>query len=172
MRTATIARNALSFAAVTAFTVNCCFAAGSAKEEGKPSKEGKTAVTAESLAKFTESYIKEKSEDGVFGLYDRVTKKKLALTLDKVHDAKLRRTKPNEHLVCADLKDPEGKVYDVDFFVKQAGKALKIDKRSVKIHKINGEERYSWKLNEEKGVYESKKGGSAKEQPKGGPKAK
>ena len=157
MRTSIAVRNALSFAAVAAFTASCCFAAGSAKEEGKPSKEGTTEVTAESLAKFTESYIKEKSKDGVFSLYDRVTKTKLALTLDKVHDAKLRKTKPNEHLICADLKGNDGKVYEVDFFVKQVGKALKIDKRSVKVHKIDGEERYSWKLNEKKGVYESKK---------------
>jgi len=170
MRFMTMARNGLSIAALTALSVNYCFAAGSGKEEGKPSTEGKTEVTSESLAKFTEGYIKEKSKDGVFSVYDRITKKTLALTLDKVHDSKLRKTKPDEHLVCADLKDNEGKVYDVDFFVKQTGQALKIDKRSVKVHKIAGEERYSWKLNETKGVYESKKGGSAKEQPKGGSK--
>ena len=132
---------------------------------GKKVKE-KSEVTLEDVAIFAEEYVQKNSEDGVFKHYDKNTEQWLELTLDKVHRERLSRIKKNEYFVCADFKGKDGKMYDIDFFVSGKDKSkLKVDKKSIAVHKVNGKEYYTWNYNEKKDVWEKKAIKAEKKQP-------
>ena len=122
------------------------------KEHPKSKASG---ITKDAIAKAIKDYVQKDTglKGGYFLVYDPVAKIPLALTLDHVHDDKLCQVSEHVCFACADFKTPEGKVYDLDFFVKHAGSGLEVTEISV--HKEDGKPRYNWV--EKDGVW-SKKG--------------
>ena len=55
---------------------------------------------------------------GYFTFYDSVNNETLALTLVKIHKDKLATVGDGVHFFCVDFKATDGKVYDLDFFMK------------------------------------------------------
>jgi len=87
--------------------------------------------------------IAEKSKDGVFQVNDPVLNKTWDLKLDHVHTERLSKLNADTYFACVDMKDPEAKVIDVDFFLKSNGD--KLEMTDTTIHKIEGKPRYNWK---------------------------
>lgn len=127
------------------------------KKEKSDKSAAKSEVSLDDIATASEKYVSEHSKDGVFSHYDKSAKKKLALTFDKVHKERLSQTKPNEYFVCADFKTADGKVYDIDFWVRGTSKDnLTIDGRSITVHKEDGKERYNWEHDEKSDTWKQK----------------
>lgn len=122
-------------------------------------------VTLEDAANIIEKYVQENSEDGIFKYYDEKDQG-LDLKLDKVHRDKLAQTNEDEYFVCADFEGMDGNMYDLDFFVRGKTKdELQVDEDSISIHKVNGEERYTWKYNKKEDVWEKQPVPGEKEHP-------
>lgn len=95
------------------------------------------------LEKTIKKDIAEKSKDGVFKVDDAELNKTWDLKLDHVHTERLSKLSPDTYFACVDMKDPNGKVIDVDFFLKGSGDKLEMTDTTV--HKIEGKPRYNWK---------------------------
>jgi hypothetical protein len=121
-------------------------------------KAAKPNVTLKDVAAYTEKYVKDHSQDGLFRLKDKTANQDLALKLDRVHRDRLAQVGPALYFVCADFKTPDGQhTYDLDFFVQGSSKdqlAVQEDKTSV--HKQDGKARYTWALNKGTGMWEQK----------------
>ncbi len=76
----------------------------------------------------------------------------LKLKLDKIHRERLAKTSEGTYFVCADFKTPQGKLYDLDFWVWEAGDELSVTETTI--HKESGKPRYNWV--EEDGVWKQK----------------
>ncbi|OGC75124.1 MAG: hypothetical protein A2145_02230 [candidate division Zixibacteria bacterium RBG_16_40_9] len=118
--------------------------------KGTAKKETPSITTAD-LAKAIKNYVEEDSKlkGGYFMIYDPTIKKSLELTLTKVHEDKLSQTGENVYFACSDFKASNGKMYDLDFFMKQGENSLMVTE--ISIHKEEGKPRYSWA--EEKGLW-------------------
>jgi hypothetical protein len=92
------------------------------------------------LKEFISGYA-AKSADKKFHMpYQR---KDLALDLIRLHDERFASLGGDKYFACVDMKGPDGKIYDIDFFmVVQTGK-LTVTETAV--HKINGKPLYNWK---------------------------
>jgi len=101
-------------------------------------------VTKESLAEAITSYIKKDAElkGGYFCIYDPKAKAVLVLALDKVHQDKLAKVSDDLYFACCDFKAVDGKMYDLDFFMKSSPAGLMVSE--VAIHKEAGKPRYGW----------------------------
>jgi hypothetical protein len=86
---------------------------------------------------------KSKEHNGVFQVADPVLNKTWDLKLDHVHKERLSKLNADTYFACVDMKDPQGKVIDVDFFLKSDGD--KLEMTDTTIHKIEGKPRYNWK---------------------------
>ena len=95
------------------------------------------------LEKRIKEDIAEKSKDGVFKVEDPELHKTWDLKLDHVHTERLSKLNADTYFACVDMKDPNGKVIDVDFFLKSNGD--KLEMTDTTIHKIEGKPRYNWK---------------------------
>ena len=95
------------------------------------------------LEKAIKADVAEKSTKGVFKVEDAELKKTWDLKLDHVHTERLSKLSADTYFACVDMKDPDGKVIDVDFFLKKNGD--KLDMTDTTIHKIEGKPRYNWK---------------------------
>jgi hypothetical protein len=97
------------------------------------------------LEKRIKEDIAEKSREhhGVFQVADPVLNKTWDLKLDHVHTERLSKLTPDTYFACVDMKDPNGRVVDVDFFLKSEGD--KLEMTDTTIHKIEGKPRYNWK---------------------------
>ena len=117
-----------------------------------PDKAGM--VNMESLAAAITGYIKNDSnlKGGYFCIFDAQAKMPLALTLEKVHQDKLAKVSEGLYFACTDLKATSGKIYDLDFFMKEGPHGLEVSE--VTIHKQDGQARYGWV--EENGVWKRK----------------
>jgi len=90
---------------------------------------------------------RKKSSDKKFHVNYRG--KDLALDLVKVHDDRLSSLGSGKYFACVDMKDTDGTIYDIDFFMAGQPGSMKVTETSV--HKINGKPLYNWK--EESGVW-------------------
>ena len=115
-----------------------------------PKKETASLTTTE-LAKGIKDYVAKDSElkGGYLLIYDPTIKKSLELSLTKVHEDKLSQVGENLYFACSDFKATNGKMYDLDFFMKQGENSLSVTE--ISIHKEEGKPRYSWA--EEKGLW-------------------
>lgn len=138
------------------------------REHPKGTEGAKGAVTREELARAIEDYVKKTAakKGGRFTVYDGKEKKKLSLTLERVHKDRLSRVGPDIYFACADFVAENGDMYDIDIFMEGAG-ARSLEATDVTIHKKNGVERYTW--SEEGGVW-VKKPGNGGEHPEEHPK--
>jgi hypothetical protein len=114
-------------------------------EHPKQTTEKQATLTAAQLAQAITGYVATdaKTKGGYFLVYDPVEKKPLALTLDRVHEDRLSSLGGGVYFACADFKSPEGKVYDVDVFMKEDKGDLTATE--VHVHKVDGKPRYAWK---------------------------
>jgi hypothetical protein len=130
-------------------------------EEQHGSKPG---ITKGELGDAVRDYVEKDSalKGGYFLVYDKKAGESLALSLLKVHEDRLSSIGRDVYFACADFKTPEGKVYDLDIFMKGHDKD-NLAVTEVSVHKEAGVERYTWR--EEGGVWKkSHMEGSATEQ--------
>ena len=129
-------------------------------------KEKPAGLTKEQLADSIEAYIQKAAADnnGNFPVTDEKTGEKLQMKLINVHRERLSKVGPEEYFACVDFKSAEGKMYDVDFFMKGSSKD-NLTFSEFMIHKVQGKARYTWY--EENGVWKRK---SVEEKPKEKPK--
>lgn len=114
-------------------------------EEGAKQAEKKNEPpTIESVAKFLEDYAEKKTEaqGGWMKIPDEQAKGDLLLRLDKIHRERLAKTGKGTYFVCADFKTPKGKLYDLDFWVKDSEEGLSVTETTI--HKEEGKPRYDW----------------------------
>lgn len=102
------------------------------------------APTIEDVAMFLESHCAEatKASGGWMTIHDEKAGIDRELRLDKIHRERLAKTGEATYFVCADFKDSSGKVFDLDFWVKQGHDGLMV--AETMIHKEDGEPRYTW----------------------------
>lgn len=105
----------------------------------------KAKLTLEQLAQSINDYVIHDTalKGGYFLVYDQVAKKPLALTLDHVHKDRLSALGDEVYFACADFKSQDGKLIDVDVFMKNGDSGLV--PTEVHIHKVDGKPRYTWK---------------------------
>ena len=117
--------------------------------------DGKIAITKDALADAIEGYVMEQAElgDGYFIVTDDITGEELKLTLDKVHRKRLARIGPDEYFACADFMATDGRVFDLDVFMKGTDKD-NLEFSQFMVHKVEDKERYTWF--EEEGVWKRK----------------
>ncbi len=139
----------LAWAAVIGMGLGCSVIAAEHPEHptgARPAqKPGAKPISLDDVAKAIGTYVQEDSKlkGGYFLLYDDKTKQPLALTLDKVHRDRLAQTAPGTYFACSDFKTPEGKLYDIDFWVKE-GPGGELNITQIMIHKEAGKPRYNW----------------------------
>jgi hypothetical protein len=138
-----------------------------------PTGGAKSSPSKEELADAVEAYVNKTAaaEGGYFVAFDEKAGQQLKLTLDKVHRERLSKVGEDLYFACADFKTPEGKVYDLDVFMKGPDKdSLTFSKFTI--HKEAGKERYTWY--EQGGIWKTKPIGGVvgvpKEHPKEHPK--
>lgn len=100
--------------------------------------------TLEVMAQFLEGYAKKQTADqgGWMLVEDPESEQTLKLRLEKVHRDGVAKTGDKAYFVCADFKTPEGKRYDLDFWVDGDGEKLMVS--DMTIHKVDGVPRYLW----------------------------
>ncbi|MGQ3684388.1 MAG: hypothetical protein ACUBOA_05155 [Candidatus Loosdrechtia sp.] len=124
-------------------------------------------ITLEDVANVVEEFIADYTEEDIFLHYDETTGEWLELMLDKVHHDKLVRTKEDEFVICAEFEGVDGKMYNLDFFVRGKTKdELQVDEDSISVHKVDGKERYTWKYDEKEGLWEKHPVSAEREHPK------
>lgn len=137
-----------------------------------PSKKAKVkkeaGINKEKLASAIKKYVEAeaKLKGGYFLVYDQKVRKPLVLKLVRVHKDRLSKIDRDIYFACADFKTPEGKIYDLDIFMKGTDvKNLKVTEISV--HKEAEKPRYTWY--EKKGIWNKK---YVKSEGKGGKRRK
>ena len=132
------------------------------KATPQPKKTEKTeaSLTMADLSKAIKDYVAKdaKLKGGYFLVYDPVSNKTLEMTLDKVHEDRLSKVADGVYFACVDCKATDGKLYDVDIFMK--GDKSNLEVNEVSVHKVDGSPRYGWA--EEGGVWKKKPVGEAK----------
>lgn len=128
-----------------------------------------TGVTKDQLADAIEAYVEKKAvaHGGYFVVKDDKTGKELKLSLEKVHRKRLSKVGKDTYFACADFGIPEGKIYDLDVFMKGLDKDH-LTFSEFMVHKEAGKERYTWY--EQGGIWKRKPVGAGVEHPKEHPK--
>src|SRR3990172_4083072 len=110
-----------------------------------------TTITMTALSQAIKDYVAKDSKlkGGFFLVIDPDSRKVLQLTLAKVHEDKLASLGGGVYFACADFNAQDSTVYDLDIFMKSAGRPL--ETTEVMVHKVNGNPRYTWK--EEDGIW-------------------
>lgn len=131
-----------------------------AEHPGKPVEKPKAEhpgkpVTATFVKKSIKMHVKavSKATDGVFVISDDKLNKEWKLKLSKIHDPVRMFEKDGKtiYFTCSDFKSTEGKdILDIDFWMVHKGDKLEVI--DTKIHKVNGEPRYTYEGTEIKEV--------------------
>lgn len=154
-------KNVLKVAAALTMAVAYIMSMGGCREHPgeHPTGQGSD-LTKEQLADAVEAYIQKQAaaHGGAFPIMDEKAGQDLHLTLVRVHRERLAKVGPDHYFACVDFKSPEGKVYDVDFFMKGAAKD-NLAFSEFMIHKEDGKERYTWY--QENGIWKRKPVGEA-----------
>lgn len=110
---------------------------------GRDERQG--AITAQDIATAIRDHIDRagRAGGGYYLLLDDRTGALLNLKLTKVHEDKLARVEEGVYFACVDMKEKNGRTYDVDFFLKGAGS---LDVTEATVHKVQGAARYHWIL--------------------------
>lgn len=109
--------------------------------------EAKHEVTKEELADAIEEYVQKDAalKGGYFTIYDEIAGKPLALSLVRVHKDRLATIGDGVYFACADFETPEGKMYDLDIFMKIKDPEKRHFKvTDISVHKEAGVARYTW----------------------------
>ena len=113
------------------------------------------AVTAKEVKKSIKEHVKaaSKSAGGIFVIKDDKLNKEWRLKLDKIHDPVRQFEKDGNkiYFACSDFKSVDSKdLLDIDFWMVDKGG--KLDVIDTKIHKVNGEPRFTYEGTEIKEV--------------------
>ena len=141
--------------AAVSYLVGCAKSSDEHPAEQPQVQAGVTLLTTDEMADAVEIYVANSSAQsgGYFVVNDDKTAKQLKLVLDKVHRERVSQVGKDLYFVCADFKNIDGNVYDLDVFMRGPDKdSLTFSKFSV--HKKNGKERYTWY--EHKGIWKKK----------------
>ncbi|MBI2566580.1 MAG: hypothetical protein HYV63_06070 [Candidatus Schekmanbacteria bacterium] len=84
-----------------------------------------------------EQFVKDRTVNETFLLYDPIEDRLLRLELEKLHDGIVK--KGELYVSCADFKDQSGRALDVDLFVLPAGNGMQTTQAVV--HKVDGKKR-------------------------------
>lgn len=127
---------------------------GKEVEKTKAEHPGKP-VTAKFVKKSIKEHVKAQSKatGGLFVIKDDKLGKEWKLKLDKIHDPVRMFEKDGKmiYFTCSDFKSTEGKnVIDIDFWMVPKGDKLEVI--DTKIHKVNGEPRYTYEGTEIKEI--------------------
>ena len=109
-------------------------------------------VTINAVGKAVAEFIASdaKLKGGKFMVFDRLSSEVLQLDLLKIHMDRLTGLGNDTYFACADFQASNGKVYDLDIFMK--GKSTDdLAVTEISVHKEEGVERYGWK--EKRGVW-------------------
>jgi hypothetical protein len=120
-----------------------------------PGEHPGSAITAGFVKKSIQDYVKDqtKASGGVFVLRDDKLSKEWRLKLDKIHDPvrTFQKDGMDIYFACSDFKSTESNdVLDIDFWMVAKGNKLQVV--DTKIHKVNGEPRYTYEGTEIKEV--------------------
>ena len=91
-----------------------------------------------------------KLKGGKFMVFDGMANEVLELDLLKIHMDRLTGIGNDTYFACADFQASNGKVYDLDIFMKGIIPD-NLDVSEIIVHKEEGVPRYSWR--EEKGIW-------------------
>ena len=127
---------------------------GKEVEKTKAEHPGKP-VTAKFVKKSIKEHVKTQSKatGGVFVIHDDKLGKDWKLKLDKIHDPVRMFEKDGKmiYFTCSDFNSTEGKnVIDIDFWMVSKGDKLEVI--DTRIHKVNGEPRYTYEGTEIKEI--------------------
>ncbi|MGA7615772.1 MAG: hypothetical protein WBX15_11405 [Thermoanaerobaculia bacterium] len=104
-------------------------------------------VDVNALETAIQKIVADQSHDGWYGLKDDQTNQTRELQLVKVHKDRLSRVAPKTYFACVDMKQKDGTMVDVDFFLDETDHGLTMKDETV--HKIDGKARYDWKEKED-----------------------
>jgi len=112
-------------------------------------------ITSRSVKKSITDHVKELTagSKGVLTIKDDKLGKEWKLKLDKVHDPVRKFEKEGQtiYFACSDFKALDGKdILDIDFWMVEKDGTLKVI--DTKIHKVNGEPRYTYEGTELKEI--------------------
>ena len=134
----------LAITALTCLFLSQPIAAEAGEHPSEHPAGEQSAVTTETISKAIEKHVKDKSKKnkGYFIVEDKEGDKKLYLKLDRIHRERLSAIDKDSYFACVDFENKDGKTYDIDFFLKDTGKGLKVTETIV--HKKEGKARYNW----------------------------
>ena len=108
-------------------------------------------ISAGNLAQAIKSFVDaDMALRGYFLVLDSRSDKVLRLALDKVHKERLSHIGNDVYFACADFKDPDGTIYDIDIFL-QGNNTESLTLTEISVHKEEGVARYTWE--EESGLW-------------------
>ena len=111
-------------------------------------------ITLQNLARAIESFVEaDINLRGAFLVIDPSTNEVLKLNLEKVHKERLSHIGDNVYFACADFNADDGKVYDLDIFLRGTN-TDELTVTEISVHKEDGQARYGWQ--EEEGVWVKK----------------
>ena len=113
------------------------------------------AVSAKEVKNAITDHVKAeaKAHDGIFVIRDDKLNKEWRLTLDKIHDPVRQFEKDGRtvYFACSDFKAVDSNdLLDIDFWMVEKGKKLEVI--DTRIHKVNGEPRFTYEGTEIKEV--------------------
>ena len=101
-------------------------------------------ITLQNLARAIESFVEaEINLRGAFLVIDPSTNEVLKLNLEKVHKERLSHIGDNVYFACADFNADDGKVYDLDIFLRGTN-TDELTVTEITVHKEDGQARYGW----------------------------
>ena len=112
---------------------------------GKAVEKSGPMITADAVKKAIGAHVEAKTTAGVFSLQDSGANKTWQLKLDKIHDPVRQFEKDGKtvYFACSDFKSTDSSdVLDVDFWMAPQGDKLTVV--DTKIHKLNGNPRYTY----------------------------
>ena len=101
-------------------------------------------ITLQNLARAIESFVEaDINLRGAFLVIDPSTNEVLKLNLEKVHKERLSHVGDDVYFACADFNADDGKVYDLDIFLRGAN-TDELTVTEITVHKEDGQARYGW----------------------------
>ena len=101
-------------------------------------------ITMQNLALAIESFVEaDIILRGAFLVIDPSTDEVLKLNLEKVHKERLSHVGDNVYFACADFNADDGKVYDLDIFLRGTN-TDELTVTEITVHKEDGQARYGW----------------------------
>ena len=101
-------------------------------------------ITMKNLAQAIEGFVEaDIILRGAFLVIDPKTDTVLKLKLEKVHKERLSHIGENIYFACADFNADDGKVYDLDLFLRGAN-TDELTVTEITVHKEDVQARYGW----------------------------